>query len=353
MYNSLVSIIVPVYNSEKYLNECIQSIIHQTYRNLEILLIDDGSTDNSPQIIDDFKNIDNRIKSFHQKNMGQAVSRTNGMKLSKGDYILCVDSDDFIDSDMIETLLSYIIKYNVEIVISGYKLIENNRIIKNKNNIKSGLYTNDKLSYIKEHLFYTNNFYESGIIPAVWNKLIKRELYLKYIEKIPTDIHNGEDTALTYSIINNCNAIYIINEFTPYNYRIINNSVTRTFDYRYFERTKVLFNYLDFEFGSSFLGLKYYKLFMLQIGIHLLISNNIKNKKLLKTNIYLKKQSFLKNFLGFYFDSKDKTLNKELKLLINSIKNNSFNIYIIHYLNKALLSKFKKIKFTFKKVFKF
>ncbi len=99
----LISFIVTTYNTPvEMLADCLDSItcLSLSKSDREIIIVDDGSTDNSPQIIDDFKNIDNRIKSFHQKNMGQAVSRTNGMKLSKGDYILCVDSDDFIDSDI-------------------------------------------------------------------------------------------------------------------------------------------------------------------------------------------------------------------------------------------------------------
>lgn len=347
MNNSLVSVIVPIYNSEKYITDCIKSIINQTYHNLEIILIDDGSTDSCPHIIDEFAKKDTRIKIIHQINMGQSLSRIKGIHLSKGNYIICIDSDDYIELNMIEILLSYAIDKNADIVISGYKLIENNNIFIKHNNIKSGLYKNEDLLYLKENLFYTGTFYESGIIPAVWNKLIKKDLYFKYIDKIPSDIRNGEDTALTYSIINNCDNIYIINEFAPYNYRIINNSITRTFDNKYFERTRILFNYLDSEFGCNFNGLKYYKLFMIQIGIHLLISNNLKKNKILKTNKFLKNQKLLYYFSDFSFKPKDKTLNKELFLLIKCIKTNSYNMYTFYYLSKVLLSKVKKIKLIF------
>ena len=99
-----VSIIVPVYNVESYLNECIDSIINQTYRNLEIILIDDGSTDLSGEICDRYKEIDSRILVIHQKNQGAANAKNNGLDLATGDYISFVDSDDFIEKDMYKKL---------------------------------------------------------------------------------------------------------------------------------------------------------------------------------------------------------------------------------------------------------
>ena len=94
--NSKVSIVVPIYNTEKYLKKCLDSIINQTYENLEIILVDDGSTDNSGKIIDDYAKKDSRIKAIHQKNAGQSTARNNGIKKATGKYISFIDGDDEI-----------------------------------------------------------------------------------------------------------------------------------------------------------------------------------------------------------------------------------------------------------------
>ena len=103
----LISIIVPVYNVEPYLNKCLDSIVNQTYKKLEIILIDDGSTDNSGLICDEYASKDNRIIVVHQKNKGLSAARNVGLNIAKGDYIAFVDSDDFIEKDM------YFTMYNV------------------------------------------------------------------------------------------------------------------------------------------------------------------------------------------------------------------------------------------------
>lgn len=104
--NSKVSIVVPIYNTEKYLKKCLDSIINQTYGNLEIILVDDGSTDNSGKIIDDYAKKDSRIKAIHQKNAGQSTARNNGIKKATGKYISFIDGDDEIKPTFITDLLS-------------------------------------------------------------------------------------------------------------------------------------------------------------------------------------------------------------------------------------------------------
>lgn len=116
--NNKVSIIVPVYNVEMHLHKCIESIINQTYKNLEILLIDDGSKDNSGKICDQFAKKDSRIKVIHKKNGGLPDARNRGLELATGEYVSFIDSDDWIDPQMIEELLQIATKHNVEVVMS-------------------------------------------------------------------------------------------------------------------------------------------------------------------------------------------------------------------------------------------
>ena len=120
MDNPLISIIIPVYNVEKYLAKCVESVINQTYKKIQIILIDDGSTDNSGKICDDFKLKDNRIEVIHKKNGGLSDARNAGLKIVKGDYIGFIDSDDYIEKDMYETLLCLLIENNADISIVSF-----------------------------------------------------------------------------------------------------------------------------------------------------------------------------------------------------------------------------------------
>lgn len=119
----LVSIIVPVYNVKKYLVKCVSSLINQTYKNIEILLIDDGSTDLSGSICDELLNTDPRIVVFHQKNLGLSAARNTGIKLAKGDFLVFVDSDDYVDEDMIQYLYELIEKFDCPMSICQHKII--------------------------------------------------------------------------------------------------------------------------------------------------------------------------------------------------------------------------------------
>ena len=110
----LISVIIPVYKVEKYLKRCIDSVINQTYKNLEIILVDDGSPDNCPKICDDYSKKDKRIKVIHKKNGGVSAARNKGLKLSNGDYIVFVDSDDWLEYNFVEEMLTNLRKNKVD-----------------------------------------------------------------------------------------------------------------------------------------------------------------------------------------------------------------------------------------------
>lgn len=119
-HDPLVSVIVPVYKVEKHLKNCIDSILGQTYKNLQIILVDDGSPDSCGAICDDYANLDKRIKVMHQANQGLACARNTGLKIAQGEWIAWVDSDDWVESDFIEDMVSAALSNNADIVISGH-----------------------------------------------------------------------------------------------------------------------------------------------------------------------------------------------------------------------------------------
>ena len=168
----LISVIVPVYNLEKYLVRCIESIIGQTYKNLEIILIDDGSTDTSVQIIDEFKKKYNRIKVIHKENGGESSARNTGLRMATGEYIAFCDCDDWMDPDMYETLAWELNQENIDMVASGwYKETDSSsQEIRNALPVNSQVFGRDELlKYL-----YMRDSYRG--FAYMWDKLYKREI---------------------------------------------------------------------------------------------------------------------------------------------------------------------------------
>ena len=170
----IISVIVPVYKVEKYLQRCIESIINQTYKNLEIILIDDGSPDNCGIICDEYAKKDNRIKVIHKENGGLSDARNAGLDIATGEYIAFIDSDDYIALNMFETLHSLMIKDNSDIALCSYMYIDENgkkiESLNKQNPIKNEILSSfEALKKIGEH--------KSWYFVVAWNKLYKKEIF--------------------------------------------------------------------------------------------------------------------------------------------------------------------------------
>ena len=217
----LISIIVPIYKVEKYLERCIQSIIEQTYKNLEIILVDDGSPDNCPQICDEYAKKDTRIVVIHQKNGGLSSARNAGLDIAKGEYIGFVDSDGYISRDMYEVLYNAIKATKAEIAICNYnKVNEHGEEVKREiqGEIIEDIITFNKEEAIKEIL-------HAKIIKCyVWQKLFKKECFetLRFPEG-----KNYEDIAISITCLENVNKIVGINKHEYY-YLYREDSIDRT-----------------------------------------------------------------------------------------------------------------------------
>ena len=169
-YNSLVTVVVPIYNTEKYLRRCLDSIINQSYSNLEIILIDDGSIDNSSKICYEYSINDHRIKIIRQKNAGVSVARNVGIRNATGQYITFVDSDDYIANDMVEILLHTIRKYNADISMCGMIRTSDKRNNMIDEDNSTVIYTQEE--FVKVMLRITGN----RIVHYPWGKLYKKEV---------------------------------------------------------------------------------------------------------------------------------------------------------------------------------
>jgi glycosyltransferase involved in cell wall biosynthesis len=224
----MISIIVPVYNAEKHIERCISSLISQKYPNYEVILVNDGSTDNSGGICDDFQNENKNIKVIHTENGGVSKARNVGIENARGDYIQFVDSDDFISDDYTSRMVEIILDKNVDLVIGGINHVsfENNKInilreIKSK---KEGLYTKENLSLI------FNDLINVSYINYCYSKLISRKLLIDNNIKFDINISLGEDTLFVLDTIRASKNIYISN-YADYFY-IIHSNETLTYKYR-------------------------------------------------------------------------------------------------------------------------
>ncbi len=205
--DNLISIIIPVYKVEKYLNQCIESIVHQTYENLEIILVDDGSPDKCPQLCDEWANKDNRIKVIHKQNEGLSAARNSGMQIASGDYIGFVDSDDWISLDMYELLLHEMEKTHSDISACGVKMVWDDG--------KNKMLTRDGCIVLNNKQAMRALIEETWIKQPVWYKLYKSKL-IKDILFERGKYH--EDVYWSYKAIANVNKICIFD--TPcYYYR--------------------------------------------------------------------------------------------------------------------------------------
>lgn len=209
----MVSVIIPIYNASNYLEKCIISVTNQTYTNLEIILINDGSTDVSGQICNKFAQKDTRIRVIHKKNEGIATTRQLGIDTSTGDYIIFIDSDDYIEKDMIMQMYNAFDNH-IDMVVCGYYTEIGNHTITNKI---------DKC-YQSESLL--RMILEGKTIGALWNKMIRSSIYKDF--KFNTDIYYSEDVLILSDILL-CRVKNIKYLSKPlYHYVIHSNSLTRT-----------------------------------------------------------------------------------------------------------------------------
>ncbi len=226
----LVSVIVPVYNTEKYLRKCIDSIVEQTYTNLDIILVDDGSTDASGVICDEYAGKDSRIRVIHKENEGNGQARNTGLDHMEGAYVLWVDSDDMIHRKQVEVLLSIAKEKNADIVVGGYCAISDGEEPKDQT-IADGIYDNAEV--LSDSHLYDDGFIKkrSMILTVPWCKICKRELYdhVRYPHK---RIHL--DTWTTWKLYENSQKVVFVAE-PLYYWRNNPDSLTRRkFDLSHF-----------------------------------------------------------------------------------------------------------------------
>lgn len=224
----LVSVVIPVYNVERYLDRCINSVISQNYFELEIILVNDGSTDKSLEICHYFEQQDERIKVLHNEGKGLVSARKTGIQAAKGEYIVHLDSDDWVEPDMYGYLVYQAVKHDADVVTCGMYRDYEKSSVKEFDNVPEGVYDQEQIEKkIMPVLMYTGNFFSAGINIHLCNKLFRHELALKNQMRIDDEVRIGEDAAVIYPCILDAKKIVIIHKCF-YHYCIRLNSTMGT-----------------------------------------------------------------------------------------------------------------------------
>ena len=215
-----VSIVIPTYNVERYLRECLDSVINQTLKDIEIICVDDGATDNSGKILDEYAAKDNRIKVIHKENGGYGKAMNVGLDNATGEYIGIVEPDDWIEPDMFEVLYDNAVNYNVDCVKSNYLRYSSNKIENNNKPVeafdKSTVY-NRKIEPLKNKIIFRGG-------ASIWSGIYKKEFLNKHnIRLLPTPGASFQDTSFWIKVLFEIKEIVFIS-YAGYHYRIDNDN---------------------------------------------------------------------------------------------------------------------------------
>jgi len=235
-----VSVIVPVYNCEKYLPKCLESILDQTYKNIEIVIVNDGSIDGSEKIALHYKEKDKRISYYYQNNSGPSVARNKGIFNSTGEYLVFVDSDDTVENYYIEYLLKKMLSSDYDLVCSGYKDISEFGLLK-------------RTDFNFENSITLHEFIETvcrGTGGVLWGKIYKKEIIIKHNIMMDKKIFMCEDLIFVLQYAVKCQSFAAINEYL-YNYNRLNqNSISSNISIKYIHNYIAVCEYIERIFGT-------------------------------------------------------------------------------------------------------
>lgn len=237
----LVSVIMPVYNGQKYVENAIESVIKQSYRNLELICVDDGSTDSTYSILEKCAHNYSQIKLIRQHNMRQTAARINGLEIASGNYAAFIDADDWWEESFLKNYMDAMLKKDADIVIGGCWIDNENNHEKKLNNIEDGCYDTEELlkSFYARMLHY-KGFYTFGILPYMCTKVFKKELILEALKQVDKRVFDGEDVAACMGCMTMCSKIVVISD-TSYHYVQVSESMTKQKGNDFYENVSLLY----------------------------------------------------------------------------------------------------------------
>ena len=343
----LVSIVVTVYNKEAFLDQCIQSLIDQSIKDIEIILVNDGSTDDSINICQKYSSIDNRIVLINKKNEGVVKARIDGVKVATGKYVSIIDGDDWIDSNYYEKFVCVAEDSNSDIVISGYTEERSDSSLPVEMAIKSGLYFGSNCETLYSTMIFTGKFFSSGINPGLFNKIFRNNEMLSEVEKVNPILSLGEDGLALFPMLAQAKKVAIDNSNKAYHYRISDGSLSHRFDSNAIGKACILINSLNermnlvssYNFSSQ---IDYYSAFILSMGILQVVNNHrmpcfISIARKLRNDIKELANSEIKKYSNLDL------LPEELKILFAQLADSKYWFIVIREYRKRVLGLFKRI----------
>lgn len=314
--NFKISIIIPVYNAENTLNRCLDSIVNQEYKNYEVILINDGSTDNSKQILDEYKDKYTNIIVKHKINEGVSSARNMGLEIASGEYIMFADSDDFLSKDCLKTLINEINSKNIDLITSSFfEIYPEGNIV--EHNILKNSYTGLKIiNNLPDYYFI------EGFIHPCWGKLYKRKIIINNNIKFEKQ-SLSEDTVFNIEYLKYCKNIGFLNEKLYYYYRYTENNLTSKVYENVFEiYIEVENKFKEFGLSESTIEKTMYPQYYNSV-IKVIKSNNFR---------YSKKKDILNKALNNSYIREKFTIyneNYKIRIINNLIKNRVYLALII------------------------
>lgn len=242
--SKMVSIIVPVFNAEKTIERCCESLENQIYKDYEIILIDDGSTDSSQLICKKFVTKNKKFTLISQKNTGALEARWNGLKKAKGEYVTFVDSDDWVSPYFLDSMIQILKKYQPDLIAMGcLRETQTNSIVKEFNKIKTGYYSGNSLLELYNKALHYDGFFEFGILPYLCTKMFCREKLIQNMADIDFSLFDGEDAAIIFPYIFECNSVYV-GEECLYHYMYNSESISHNRGDDYYFNVAKLYLYM-------------------------------------------------------------------------------------------------------------
>ncbi|WP_411332989.1 glycosyltransferase family 2 protein [Metabacillus indicus] len=310
----MISIIMPVYNVESYLDTCLQSIFSQSHKNFEVIVVNDGSTDQSLKIINDYKSAHNNLILIDQKNQGISVARNAALEIAQGDYILFIDSDDYLEKDMLELMIKKITEDESDMVICGHSEVNTSHPRKiNRVSLKV------KPEKVYSGLEVADMVINCQLMGVVWNKLIKKSIIDQHKLYFEPDRYT-QDWFPIFRLITKCATISFVNK-PLYNYLVRNGSITskkgwkRLEDYSYAVLT--ILNYIDRnELSLSNRSLNTFKVITMEKIIKMYFNAHLTKEKHIYNEFAASRYSFIHATLLSIFYSNRMDVRSKLNLLL-------------------------------------
>lgn len=320
----MVSVVIPVYQSKKYITYCVESVLNQTYKNMEIILVDDGSDDGSGEMCDAYSHKYSNIFCIHQKNKGVSSARNVGISSAGGEYILFVDSDDYIESDYLKNAVSRLENECVDMYLCGYQNVRNNGKVKEKKYYPS---INDALLQHDELISATMKLFNSSTLHAIGTKVYKKSIIEKYGIRFYEKWMYYEDIYFCLNYLRHCNQIYVQKKVMYYYQKDICNSLSKqSKNYKYESILKtytLLYRLINGNRISDEERNFFYKSYLTQIN--LCLNSTIKTENRYTANIHKLYKMLSKDI--FYKDT--------ISLATNTEKNEYFfvrnGLFILAY----------------------